>query len=196
MDYFEFIQHPSSYLCDFELGYCWIDHYQSRIIPPSPTESWALKGYISTIASIDMQHYNSWVAPHFTQPNGLTRSTLGIQAGELPLIFLVQVLWETRIRVDWKSEWAACIGLHCCKAFHEICLIDNLHSLRIHRHPTSFYFHLCFNKFHRLNLPGQIKACQVKDQFRCESLPPSKKKEKKKRKKLCCSSLEIFNWFR
>lgn len=41
---FEFIQQPSSYLCDFESGYCRTDCYQSRII--FPTEDWALKGYI------------------------------------------------------------------------------------------------------------------------------------------------------
>lgn len=27
---------PSSYHCDFELGYCGLDRYQSRITPPSP----------------------------------------------------------------------------------------------------------------------------------------------------------------
>lgn len=43
------------------------------------------EGVYFTIASIDVQHYNSWVAPHFTQPNGLTlRAHWGSRQGSFP----------------------------------------------------------------------------------------------------------------
>lgn len=58
---------------------------QNYFPSPTPTENWALKGLYFTIASIDVQHYNSWVAPHFTQPNGLTlRAHQGSRQGSFP----------------------------------------------------------------------------------------------------------------
>lgn len=52
---------------------------------PNSNRELSIGGLYFTIASIDVQHYNSWVAPHFTQPNGLTpRAHWGSRQGSFP----------------------------------------------------------------------------------------------------------------
>lgn len=52
---------------------------------PNSTRELSSGGLYFTIASIDVEHYNSWVAPHFTQPNGLTlRAHWGSRQGSFP----------------------------------------------------------------------------------------------------------------
>ncbi len=55
---------------------------------PNSNRELSIEGLYFTIASIDVQHYNSWVAPHFTQPNGLTlRAHWGSRQGSFPSFF-------------------------------------------------------------------------------------------------------------
>lgn len=55
---------------------------------PNSNRELSIEGLYFTIASIDVQHYNSWVAPHFTQPNGLTlRAHWGSRLGSFPSFF-------------------------------------------------------------------------------------------------------------
>lgn len=56
--------------------------------PSNSNRELSIEGLYFTIASIDVQHYNSWVAPHFTQPNGLTlRAHRGSKQGSFPSFF-------------------------------------------------------------------------------------------------------------
>lgn len=55
---------------------------------PNSSRDLSIDRLYFAIASIDVQHYNSWVAPHFTQPNGLTlRAHWGSRLGSFPSFF-------------------------------------------------------------------------------------------------------------
>lgn len=60
------------------------------------SEELSIEGLYFNIASKDVQHYKSWVAPHFTQPNGLTlRAHWGSRQGSFPS-FLWSKFYETQ----------------------------------------------------------------------------------------------------
>ncbi len=159
MDYFEFIQQPSSYLWVFELGYCGMGCYRSRIIFSNSSRELNIEGLYFSIASIDVQHYNSWVAPHFTQPNGLTpRAHWGSRQGRFPSFF-----WSKFYKIQGlgliESHSQELPSIAAFGRFYtKIFLIDDLILLMIQQESMFYHFYPCFYKFCSLSLLCRTKT--------------------------------------
>lgn len=188
MDYFKFVQQPSSYLCDFEFGILGDGPLSEQ---NSSNRGLSIGGIYFTIASIDVQHYNSWVAPHFTQPNGLTlRSHWGSRLGSFPSFFWSK-FYETH-GLGLIESHSGLLNSTAVRMQLWTFLIDNLITLMIHSLLMLYSFDLYFSSLFLKNPGGSIWcAAQKSDKSEIScvlghySPPPSD-----------CNSCVIFNWFR